>query len=256
MRKGINEILSEAYEEKARIFIQNLYLNFQKLNHKGGLFITDFLYPQEQYYFQEISYLFSNLYVRLEGGISFCDRKRGFITDKKEILDYLDLERYFIGVEITPKERLSQHSLMENLIQRGIDEGKLGDIWSIKNKIQIICGKEIEKELENFLKEFNIEFNFIPLNTLIPKRDIKILRTTESSLRLDSISSFTFNISRSRMQELIKNGLVMVNNKIIKTPHHEIKEEDIIFIKNLGYFKIKSLKETKRGKYQIEVEKH
>ncbi len=256
MRKDINEILREVYDEKTKRFIQDLYLSFQKLNHKGGLFITNFLSPQEQHYFQEIGYLFSNLYVRLEGGIPFCDRKRGFIADKKEILDYLDLERYFIGVEIILKERFSYHYLMENLIQRGIEEGKLGDIWSIENKIQIICGREIEKELENILKEFNIEFYFIPLNTLTPKRNIKILRTTESSLRLDSISSFAFNISRSRMQELIKNGSVIVNNKIIKTPHHEVKEEDIIFIKNLGYFKIKSLKETKKGKYQIEIEKH
>lgn len=256
MTKDINKILQDVYEEKTKKFIRDLHLNFQKISYRGGLFVTDFLSLQEQHYFQEISYLFKNLFVRLEGGIPLCERKRGFITDNKDILDYIDLEKYFLGIELISKEKSSLFHVRENLIQKGIEERKLGDIWIVEDKIQIICGREIEKNLENIFKELNIEFYFISIDNLIPKKSIKILKTIESSLRLDAISSFAFNISRSRMQELIKNGTVIVNNKTIDYPHYEIKEQDIISVKNLGYFKIRSLKETKKGKFQIEIEKH
>ncbi|MCX7845609.1 MAG: S4 domain-containing protein [Dictyoglomaceae bacterium] len=256
MAKDINEIFRDAYDDKTKSFVQDLYSNFQKISYKGGLFITDFLSLHEQHYFQEVSYLFRNLFNRLEGGISLCERKRGFITDNKDILDYLDLEKYFLGIEIVCGEKISPFYMREYLVQRGIEEKKIGDIWRVEKKIQMICGKEIGESLKDVLKGISIDFNFVSLNNLIPKRNIKILKTIETSLRLDSVASFAFNISRTRMQELIKNGAVSVNNKTIDYPYYDIKEQDLIFIKNLGYFKVKSLKETRKGKFQIEVEKY
>ncbi|MCS7201284.1 MAG: S4 domain-containing protein [Dictyoglomus sp.] len=256
MMKGINEILRNAYEEEMKKFIQDLYLVFQKVSYKGGLFVTDFLNPYEQHYFQEVSYLFKNLFVRLEGGIPLCERKRGFITDNKDLLDYIDLEKYFLGIELISKEKISPFYIKKNLTQKGIDEKKLGDIWILESKIQFICEKEIEKNLENVLRDLNIEFYFLSLNNLIPKKSVKILKTVEASLRLDAIVSFAFNISRTRVQEIIKNGAVTVNNKNVTYPYYEIKEQDLVSVKNLGYFKIRTLKKTSKGKFQIEIEKY
>lgn len=229
---------------------------FERVGKRGGLFVTDFLSPQEQHYFQEVSYNFENLFTKLEGGISLSERRKGFITDNKDILEYLDLEKYLLGVEITFKERVLPHNLREILISNGINDGKLGDIWEINNKIQMVVGREIEEDLEKVLKDLGFEYSFIPLNLLTPPKRAKILKTTEASLRLDAVASFAFNIPRSRMQELIRNSAVMVNNKTIDYPHYEVKEGDFITVRNLGYFKIKTIKETKRGRYYIEIERH
>ncbi|MGB9857667.1 MAG: S4 domain-containing protein [Dictyoglomaceae bacterium] len=229
---------------------------FERVEQRGGLFVTDFLSPEEQHYFQEVSYNFRNLFIRLEGGVPLSERRRGFITDNKDILEYLDLEKYLLGVEVIFKERILPYTLKEILISNKIDEGKLGDIWEVNNKIQMVVGREIEEDLEKVLKVLGIEYSSMPLNLLTPPKKARILKTTEASLRLDAIASFAFNIPRSRMQELIKNSAIVVNNKTISYPHYEVKEGDFVNVRNLGYFKIKTIKETKRGRYYIEIERH
>jgi RNA-binding protein YlmH len=244
-------------KEEDKNFARYIYQIFQKVEKKGGLFVTDFLSLQEQYIFQEISYQFNNLLIRLHGGIPFSERKRGFISDNSENLEYLDIEKYLKGIEIrVKKDEISSSLFRKKLSEKGINEKKIGDIWSIGDKIQMVIEKEIKEEIEKTLTDFNFEYYFISLNNLVPPKGIKILKTTEASLRIDAISSFAFNISRSKMQEIIKNSGIIVNNDNINHPHYEIKEGDLVFVKNLGYFKIITIRETKKGKYFIEIERY
>ncbi|PMQ00763.1 MAG: RNA-binding protein [Dictyoglomus sp. NZ13-RE01] len=237
--------------------IEDLEELFKKVDQKGGLIVTDFLSPEDYHYFQELSYKYSNLFVLLFGGYDLAERRRGFISDSKELLEYIDFDKYFSAFEISFPQKQTPKGFKEELIKIGIDEGKLGDIWEIgENRIQFISAKEIEVRLIDIFNSSNIAYFSLTLDSLSPPKRAKMLKTTEASLRLDAITSFALNIPRSRVQQIIKNGAVTVNNKKVDYPHYEIKEGDIVFVRSYGYFKVISITETKRGRYLIEIERH
>ena len=82
--------------------------------------------------------------------------------------------------------------------------------------------------------------------------NIKEVRGTVSSLRLDSLLSLAFSASRSKLVAYIENGKVFVNGKLITSNGYQIKEDDIISVRGLGRFQFKeTLSQTKKGRYYV-----
>jgi len=256
--KNLEDILREIKNDKEREKVKELFKNFQKIEQRGGLYITDFLTLSEQYYFQKIGYMFSGrLFTTLEGGVRGAERKRGFISDKSEIITYLELEKYFLGGNILSKEGISAAKIIEILNDKGISYEKVGDIWFTSDGLKIIFAPEIREELETALKEIGLEFYILSLSEIKDySKSSKILKTTETSKRLDAIGSFALGISRSKMQNYIKGKAVRVNGKVIDDSFFELNKGDIVEVQGLGSFKINSIKDTSKGKFHIEMERN
>ncbi|MFN3698827.1 MAG: S4 domain-containing protein [Dictyoglomus sp.] len=254
--KNLDEILQESKDNLEREKIIQLYKAFQKVDQKGGLYVTDFLTLSEQYYFQRISHLFNNLFTLLNGGIDGAERKRGFISDRLELIEYIDLDKYFIGLDIKPLENTSLNKFLEFLKEKEIEEEKIGDAWVYQNNFKIIVAKEMSDTIVEKLQEENIMFEVLSiLDMKNYARVSKILHTIENSRRLDSIGSFALGISRSKMQTYIKAGAVEVNGKKILDTFYELKEGDMISVRGIGSFRINNIKTTLKGKYSIEIER-
>jgi RNA-binding protein YlmH len=84
--------------------------------------------------------------------------------------------------------------------------------------------------------------------------DIK--KYSVSSLRIDLIISERFNISRVVSQELIKNGNVKINARVILNPVFSIKDNDMISVKTKGKMKVIEIgSTTKSGKIMVTLGK-
>jgi len=254
--KNLEEILKEIKDESVREKIKELYKSFQKVESKGGLYVTYFLSLSEQYYFQKLGHLFNNLYTLLSGGVVGVERKRGFIADSLELIEYIDLDKYFVGLSFRILENKTLNNLLESLKNKGIDESKIGDIWNYQGNWNMIIAKEVLDNMAEDLKNECIEFKIMNITDMKDYiRPSKILRTTENSKRLDAIGSFAFGISRSKMQDYIKAGIVDVNGKNVKEVYYDFKEGDVVTIPGLGSFKINKVVITSKGRYHVEIER-
>jgi len=255
MTQKIEDIFLEIKDEKLRGKIKDLYEIFQRVAQRGGLYITDFLDLTEQYYFQKISSYFVNeLYTSLYGGVDGAERKMGFISDKIELIEYIDYSKYLVGLSIRSKDKISI-SFLKEIFEKNNLINKLGDIW-YSDGIKLVLASEILSDVEKLFNEYQIDFELLTLEQLKAYSKItRVIRTTESSKRLDSVGSAALGISRSKMQSYIKAGVVTVNGKKVYDAHYELEEGDIVIVQGLGNFKINKINVTQKGKFYMEIER-
>ena len=76
-------------------------------------------------------------------------------------------------------------------------------------------------------------------------------------MRLDTVLSVAFPMSRSRLTGLIEGGKVFVNGRLTTSNGYRLKEEDIISVRGMGKLVYQGiLSETKKGRQYIQVGKY
>ncbi|GER53431.1 RNA-binding S4 domain-containing protein [Striga asiatica] len=81
----------------------------------------------------------------------------------------------------------------------------------------------------------------------------KTMKTVEASIRLDSIASAGFKISRSKMADLISKGDVRVNWATVMKNNTTLRTGDIISVSGKGRLKIGEISSTRKGKFAVEL---
>ena len=93
------------------------------------------------------------------------------------------------------------------------------------------------------------EFHYMPERTEI--------KGNVSSIRLDSVLSSAFPMSRGKLVGYIEGGKVFVNGKMITSNGYRLKENDIISVRGMGRIQYDSvISETKKGRYFIRLYKY
>jgi RNA-binding protein YlmH len=85
----------------------------------------------------------------------------------------------------------------------------------------------------------------------LPKE--KQLTTVEASLRLDAVASAGFAISRNRMADLIRQGKVRINWKVITNPSRELKLEERVQLEGRGELRLAGAMLTKRERWRLSL---
>lgn len=83
------------------------------------------------------------------------------------------------------------------------------------------------------------------------------IKGTVASIRLDTVLSLAYPMSRSKMTVYIESGRVFVNGKLITSNGYRLKEGDIISVRKLGRIIYDGiLSETKKGRYMIQIRRY
>lgn len=157
-------------------------------------------------------------------------------------------------------EALSHRDYLGGILHLGIERSCLGDllvddgacrVFVTDGMADYICSEltRIRHTTVKVAKESMKEFQYTP--------KLEICKGTVSSVRLDSVLSVAFPLSRSKFTGLIEGGKVFVNGKLITTNACRLKENDIISVRGMGRIKyFGTLSETKKGRLYIEVGKY
>lgn len=135
-------------------------------------------------------------------------------------------------------EHPTHRVFLGSLMGLGLTREKVGDILVSPRWADVLVGSSVADHL---LREWtqagrtHLKVEEIALEQLlIPEEQIKIVKDTVASLRLDSVLSAGFSVSRSAAAELIRGGKAEVNWMPCDKPDAAVSQGDVLTVRGLG----------------------
>ena len=155
----------------------------------------------------------------------------------------------------------SHRDFLGALMGSGISRECVGDICVGENSCDFFVTEEIAPYLlQNFTGAGRVKVRLaaIPLNEAqIPKPEIKEIRDTVASLRLDSAVSSGFRIGRSLAAQYIAARKAAIDGLPCDKPDKQVAEGMKISIRGLGKIKIQSVNgQTKKGRISVVIHRY
>jgi len=156
-------------------------------------------------------------------------------------------------------DNATQDDFRSLLIENGVNQSKVGDIWTIGDRGAqgVIDNLDIEHLDEKifYLRDVKVKINVVGIDELqIPSgRTKKLINTVEASTRLDAIASAGFRVSRTKLIERIENGMLRLNGSKVNKPTINLKIGDKLELENKGFIEILNLEITKRERWKVKL---
>ena len=151
---------------------------------------------------------------------------------------------------------LTHRDYLGSLMALGIRREVTGDILVRENGADVIVLRSMAEFIENNLSQAgrsSLTVKQVPVGEMIvPDPDIKERNVSVASLRLDTVISAAFGISRGKSMEAVKSGIVFVNGLEIMKPDSILDEGDTIVLRHKGRVIIRSVG-GRTGKGRIHI---
>lgn len=144
---------------------------------------------------------------------------------------------------------------MGAILSCGITRAKMGDIHIFPSGGQVLMLREVSESVAGSLtdvKNATVSTSVLDVSAFeMPERRVKEVMTVESSMRLDSVASAGFKMSRTKMADLAKGGLVRVNYADVKQVAKSLKVDDVVSVRGVGKLKIMQCEMTSKGRFRV-----
>ncbi len=179
--------------------------------------------------------------------------------ENDEVYDY-EYQIDIISCDLIKEHNLTHRDFLGSLMSLMIKREYIGDILVFSDKVYIALHQNFTQIILDELKQIkniNVEFE-VYLGELFYKESFTQTRTaTVASLRLDSVLSAILKQSRSSIQTLLKQGLVTVNQMVVKSADFKMYDLDVISIKKHGKYKILTENnKSKKDRIFIDIKKY
>lgn len=257
-RSNIEKI---AQTEEDKILLARLWDKISAGIRKNIPVSTCFLAPREQ---EMTRYLFGNL-PRLYAFGGYEDATRKLLVYLPEYLteDSLFEEADICCLRATFYEgdTLSHRDFLGALMGAGIGRETVGDICVATGSCDFFVAKQIAPYLLQNLESVGrtkIKLKEVPLEEAhIPQPEVQEIRDTLASLRLDSVISAGFRISRGTASEYICAGKAVLNGLPCEKPDKAVEEGAILSVRTLGKIRLKTVGgQTKKGRISVIIERY
>lgn len=162
---------------------------------------------------------------------------------------------YFEGDE------LSHRDFLGSLMGAGIGRETVGDICVGKGCCDFFVTAEIAPYiLQNFLSAGRTKLHIqqIPLkDAKIPEPEVKEIRDTLASIRLDSVISSGFRIGRSLAAQYVNAGKAAIDGLPCEKPDKPVAEGAKISVRGLGKIKLTAINgRTKKDRISVTIHRY
>lgn len=157
----------------------------------------------------------------------------------------------------TPTHR----DFLGSLMGAGIGRETVGDICVGKGWCDFFVTEEIATYLlQNFTNAGRTKFRLTRIALLdasIPEPEVKLIKDTLASLRLDGVVSSGFRISRSLAAQSISAGKVAIDGLPCEKPDKTVSEGAKISLRGSGKIKLEKVNgQTKKGRISVEIHRY
>lgn len=155
----------------------------------------------------------------------------------------------------------SHRDFLGALLGQGIKREKIGDLYPINDGFVVI----LSRDLADFILLDTLKIKGTPLRAEVkepgewepPTQSEKMINTTVSSVRLDTVVAHGFGISRSKVTSFIKGGKIKVNWQVMEDTDYQCEENDVISFRGKGRIKITKVGgETRKGRLKITISRY
>lgn len=243
LQKRLVELSRLAYNRGIVIFSDFLNLNELNILHTT---------PKDMFLSQYKTY----------GGYDLSERQMAvFLPDAL----YYDYRYPMQALDIRPAnkrfaEDLTHRDYLGSIMNLGTTRSKIGDIILTDESAVVFVRDEISDYIMNSLtriRHTTVTVTVKDTTDISYEPHFEGLKGTVPSVRLDTILSVAYPLSRSKLTAYIEAAKVFVNGKLITNNGYHLKEGDLISVRGLGriaYCGI--LSETKKGRYMVSVRKY
>ena len=223
---------------------------------------TSFLSPRE---LELARFLFGNepgLYAF--GGYEDAERKMlVYLPDYLEEDSLYEEDAPLVCLRATyfEKDELSHRDFLGALMGAGIGRETVGDICVGKGSCDFFVTTEIAPYIQqNFLSagRTKLHLDQIPLREAqIPEPEVKEIKDTLASLRLDSVISSGFRIGRSLASQYVSAGKAAIDGLPCEKPDKAVSEGMKISVRGLGKIKLVSVNgRTKKDRISVTIHRY
>lgn len=196
------------------------------------------------------------------GGYDYAERQMvAFLPDAL----YYDYNYPIEVLKISPlhskfAEELTHRDYLGAILNLGIERCKIGDILVNEKEAYLFSADNIAPYIQESLSRIRHTSVMISLEkteNLEYSPKLEEIKGTVPSVRLDTILSVAFPLSRSKLVGLIEGAKVFVNGKLITSNSYHLKEGDIISVRGMGRISYGGIQsETRKGRYFVTVYKY
>lgn len=221
--------------------------------------LTDFLDPRERFIVKSV--LGSNdIQIESRGLFPDAERQRVLLYPSYYEPSVEDFNINVFELKYPVKFVTLRHpDILGSLMSVGLDRSKFGDIRIDEEKIQFAVADEVSLYLKtNFISAAKVKVQLIEVEDVT-----EMISVTEewhedsltiSSMRLDTVMSSVYNISRQKAAALIHGGKVKVNWTVQEQPAFEVHESDMISSRGFGRIKVLMIEgRTKKDKIRVQI---
>lgn len=245
-----------------RMLLAKLWDKIQSGMRKNIPVNTGFLSQREQ---EMTQYLFGNT-----DGLSYFG---GYPDAERKMLVYLPeyMDEAVLMQEDSPivclramfyeEDELSHRDFLGALMGCGIARETVGDICVGVGRCDFFVSTEIAPYvLQNFdsARRTKLQLKQIFLSEIeLPEKEIQEIRDTLASMRLDSVISSGFRMSRATSSQYIAAGKVAVNGLSCIKPDKPIAEGDKISLRGYGKIQLKHVNgQTKKSRISVVIDRY
>lgn len=158
-------------------------------------------------------------------------------------------------------EHPTHRDFLGSLMGLGLTREKVGDILVSPRWADVLVGSSVADHL---LREWSqagrvhlkVE-EITPEELSIPEEQVKHIRDTVASLRLDSVLSVGFSVSRSAAAELIRGGKAEVNWMPCDKPDAVVSQGDVLTVRGLGKCCLEEIGgQSRKGRTAVTVKRY
>jgi len=159
------------------------------------------------------------------------------------------------------EDTLSHRDFLGALMGAGIGRETVGDICVGKGSCDFFVTEEIAPYIEQSFTSAgrtHLQIQRIPLlDAAIPEPEVKEIKDTLASLRLDSVISSGFRIGRSLAAQYVNTGKAAIDGLPCEKPDKAVPEGAKISVRGLGKIKLVSVNgRTKKDRISVTIHKY
>lgn len=253
------EQVYQHFRKEEQVFIDMVESWIIQVQGQYSPYLTEFLDPRQQYIVEMLVGKKGEVRVSFFGGYEAAERKRALLYPEYFEPQQEDYELQLFEIQYPVKfTQLSHGKILGTLIGSGIKREMFGDIMSDGQRWQFFTAENVSNFVKLQLSRIgNVSVRLEErdyLDLIQPIDDWTIEQDTVTSLRIDTIISSVYNVSRQRAKELITAGKVKLNWALYDRPDFELGIFDIISIRGYGRIQIREIQgKSKKDKWRIEI---
>ena len=184
--------------------------------------------------------------------------------------DWLEEEDWLAGQEYNPIRALrctwtggslTHRDFLGSILGLGLDREKVGDLLVGDGVCDVLVLEDVADFLLLHLEQagrVHLKVSSISLEMVSPPpMQVRTIRDTVSSLRLDAVASSGFSISRGKAADLISSGKVQLNHQECLKPDRPVNEGDTLSCRGFGKCVVKEVGgPSKKGRIMIVLERY